>query len=174
MMIFAFVKDICFNFAFSAVAKFGGGCPLVVVEKLTIGFQADHVILVKVIQFQKHLIIIIASIHGKRCFSKEVGSPFYGLKSNRIGRFIIFFLRRMDLRKNANRMIDASKNTGFRYMIAFFINIFRGSTFRAIPDNSESFQFIAGRLNNITIIDVNYGVIRHPFFNLLQIGGNRR
>ena len=54
----------------------------VVVEKFAIGFQADHVILVKVIQFQKHLIIIIASIHGKRCFSKEVGSPFYGLKSN--------------------------------------------------------------------------------------------
>lgn len=52
-------------------------------------------------------------------------------------------------------MITGCQDTGFRYMIAFFINIFSICTLRAIPDKSEGLKFIAIRFYNITVVDVD-------------------
>ena len=58
-------------------------------------------------------------------------------------------------------MITGSKNTGFCYMITFFINIFRGSTFGAIPDESDVFKFITVGFDNIAAIQLENIFSKH-------------
>ena len=55
-------------------------------------------------------------------------------------------------------------------MIAFFINIFCVSASGAVPDNAESFKFIAVRLHDVTVIDVDDRFIRAPLSDNRQIG----
>ena len=74
-------------------------------------------------------------------------------------------------------MIVAGKNTGFCYVIAFFINCFGSSTFRAISDKSESFKFVTIRIYNIAVINVYDRFLRSPFTDGSKIrfkrgGGN--
>ena len=57
---------------------------------------------------------------------------FYGMEGNCICRLIVFFLWRIDVGENPDRMIAGYKDTGFCNMAALFINIFCGSTFRTI------------------------------------------
>ena len=46
-------------------------------------------------------------------------------------------------------MITARKNTGFCYMIAFFINVLSGCTFGAVSDNTKSFK------KGVMVFDMN-------------------
>ena len=66
-------------------------------------------------------------------------------------------------------MIIFSENTGFCYMISFFINCFGSSTFRADSDKSESFKFVTIRLYNIAVIDVYDRLLRSPFTDSSKI-----
>ena len=91
-MFFPFVKHTGFDFAFSATAKFCSYCPFVMVQQLTLFGQTNDIILAKFIQFQKHLIVIISSVHGKSCFTKKSSALSYGMECNCIRRFIVFFL----------------------------------------------------------------------------------
>ena len=67
-------------------------------------------------------------------------------------------------------MIVLCHDTGFRHMVAFFINIFCVSASGAVPDNAESFKFIAVRLHDVTVIDVDDRFIRAPLSDNRQIG----
>ena len=67
-------------------------------------------------------------------------------------------------------MAALCQDTGFGYMIAFFINIFNIRTFGTIPDNIESFKFIAIWLYDITVIDMNNRFVRDPFTDRGKIG----
>ena len=60
-------------------------------------------------------------------------AQFRSFKSNGIGGFITLFSWRMYFWKDTYRMIAGSKDTGFCYMVAFFINIFSRCAFRIIP-----------------------------------------
>lgn len=75
----------------------------------------------------------------------------------------------MNFREDTDRMSITSQDTGFRNMITFFINRFCVSTFRTIPDYTESFKFIAVRFYNVTVIDVNDGFGRNPFMDRSKI-----
>ena len=68
-------------------------------------------------------------------------------------------------------MITGSKDTGFCYMVTFFINAFNRCTFRAITYNTKRFKFIAIWFYNIAVINVNDWFGRSPFFDLLKIRG---
>ena len=91
-MFFPLVKHTGFNFSFSAAAQFCSHSPFVMVQQLTPGGQADDIILPKFIQFQKHLIVIVSSVHGESCPAEKSGSLFHGMEGDCICGFIVFFL----------------------------------------------------------------------------------
>lgn len=55
-------------------------------------------------------------------------------------------------------------------MITFFVNIFAGSTFGAVPDDTEGFKLKAVRLNDVAVIDRDGRERRTPFSDLDEIG----
>ena len=75
----------------------------------------------------------------------------------------------MYFRKDTNRMITGSKDTGFCYMVAFFINIFSRCAFRTIPYDAERFKFVTAWFYNITVVNVNDRFGRNPILDLLKI-----
>ena len=91
-MFFPFIKHTGFDFAFSTIAKFCSHCPSVMIQQLTPGGQADDIVLSKFIQFQKHLIVIVCSVHGESCPAEKSGSLFHGMEGDCICGFIVFFL----------------------------------------------------------------------------------
>lgn len=70
LMLLPFVKQTGFDFAFPAIAKLCSHCPFVMIQQLTLGGQANDIVLSKFIQFQKHLIVVVSSVHDKSCFTK--------------------------------------------------------------------------------------------------------
>ena len=54
-------------------------------------------------------------------------------------------------------------------MIAFLINIFGGSAFRAVADDAEGLKLIAVRLDDVTVIDQDDRGGRTPFFDLGKV-----
>ena len=50
-----------------------------------------YYVLFQFIKFQKHLVVIVASVHGKGCFAKESCTTFHCRKSNIIYRGKMFF-----------------------------------------------------------------------------------
>ena len=66
-------------------------------------------------------------------------------------------------------MIAFCKYTGFRNMIAFFVDIFCPGTFRAIPDNAKRLEFISVRFYNVTVINMYDRLCGNPFFNQTKI-----
>ena len=173
-MFFPFVKHTGFDFAFPAVAKLRSHRPFVMIQQLTFGGETDDVVLAKFIQFQKHLIVIVSSVHDKSCFTKKSSPLFYGAEGNCVCRFIVFLPRRMDVGENADGMIAGRKDTSFRNMVALFINTFCGSAFRTIPDNTQSFEFITVRFYNVAVIHKDHRLSRHHLFYLLEIGSSRK
>lgn len=79
--------------------------------------------LIQEIKFQEHLVIVIAPVHDKGGFPKE---RIAGLYSWKVMSFmeVKFFSGRMDFGEDVYRMPAVLKNTGFRNMMALFINIF--------------------------------------------------
>lgn len=75
----------------------------------------------------------------------------------------------MDFREKADEVVVFGESTGFCYMITFFINGFRCSTFRTIPDKSERLKFHAIRFRNIAVIDMDYRLVRNSFADLKEI-----
>ena len=75
------------------------------------------------------------------------------VKCDGIYRVIVLLSRRMDPGKDTDRMLVGSQGTSFRYVVAFFINIFRLCTFRAIADNTKRLKLFSIRFYNITFID---------------------
>ncbi|CUX14314.1 hypothetical protein BN3456_00045 [Clostridium sp. C105KSO13] len=140
------------------------------VKKLAVGLKADDIILSKVIKLKKHLVVVIPTIHGKGCFSKESCALFHSFKSDGICGFITFFRRGMDSGKDTDWMIAFCKDTGFCDMIPFLVNIFSGCAFGTIPNNAKSFKFITIWFYNVTVINVNNRFRRNPFFNRMKIG----
>lgn len=61
----------------------------------------------------------------------------------------------MDLRENTDRMSAFSKDTGFRDMIFFFINVFGVRTLGAVPDETEIFKTLTVGVDDIGVIDEN-------------------
>lgn len=87
-----FVKQGQFYLSFPAVTQFGDEYPFIMVQQLAFCGQANHIILPHGIQFQKHFVIIIPTIHDKSCFPKQSGSTFYSRESNCInGSKVLLF-----------------------------------------------------------------------------------
>ena len=62
-----------------------------------------------------------------------------------------------------------SKDTGFCYMVAFFINFFSRCAFGAITNNARRFKSVTIWFYNIVIINVDDRFCWNPFFNLSKI-----
>ena len=62
-MFFSLIENIRFYFSFPPVPKFRCLCPFIVIKKFPVGFQADHVILLQMVEDEKYLIVIIASVY---------------------------------------------------------------------------------------------------------------
>ena len=62
-MLFSLIENIRFYFSFPPVPKFRCLCPFIVIKKFPVGFQADHVILLQLVEDEKYLIVIIASVY---------------------------------------------------------------------------------------------------------------
>src|SRR5699024_2202346 len=124
---------------FPPVPQFRCLCPLIVIKKFPVGFQADHVILLQMVEDEKYLIVIIAAVHNKGGLSKKSSCLFECIKRDGVYRFIVLLSRRMDHRKNADRMLAGSQSTGLCYMVSFFINAFRLCAFRTIANDTKSF-----------------------------------
>ena len=75
----------------------------------------------------------------------------------------------MDLGKETKRMIVVGEDRGFGNMIALFIEIFCGSAFGTITYPAKRFKFVTIRLDNITVVDMDNGLSRTPFFNLCEV-----
>ena len=65
--------------------------------------------------------------------------------------------------------IGSIRDSGLRDMIAFLINIFGRSAFRAVADGAEGLKFMAVRLHNITVVDQDDRRRRTPFFDQGEI-----
>lgn len=110
----------------------------------------------QVIEQEEYLIFIITTVYNKRGLSEKSSCLFDSVKRDSIYRFVVLFSRRMDPGKNTDRMPASSQGTGFRYMVAFFINAFRLCTFRTIADNTKSCKLFSIWFYNITFIDEDY------------------
>jgi len=75
----------------------------------------------------------------------------------------------MDFRINTDGMIAFRQNTGFCHMIAFFIDIFRTRALGSIPNKAQSFEFVAIRFDDITVIQMNHRLIGNPFADDVEI-----
>ena len=139
------------------------------VEQLTFGSKAYDIVLSHGIQLEKHLVIIIATVHDKSRFSKQGIGPLHSGECDIVNGGKVFFTRRMDLGKETKRMIVVGKDRGFGNMIALFIEIFCGSAFGTITYPSKRFKFVTIRLDNITVVDMDNGLSRTPFFNLCEV-----
>lgn len=71
--------------------------------------------------------------------------------------------------KYADRVIAGSKDTGFCNMTPFFVDIFSGCAFRAVPDNAKCLKFVTIRLYHIAVINVEDRFRRNPLLYGLKI-----
>ena len=62
-MLFSLIENIRFDFSFPPVPQFRCLCPFIVIKKFPVGFQADHEILLQMVEDEKYLIVIIASVY---------------------------------------------------------------------------------------------------------------
>ena len=92
IVLFALVCQDSFDLALSLIAKLCGRNPFSMEKEFPFGSKADDIVLFQFIKFQKHLVVIVASVHGKGCFSKYAGTAFHGREGNIIsGCKILFF-----------------------------------------------------------------------------------
>ena len=173
-MLFSLIENIRFYFSFPPVPQFGCLCPFVVIKKFPVGFQADHVILLQMVEDEKHLIVIITAVHNKGGFSEKSSGLSDRIKRDRVYRFIVFFGRRMDHRKNADRMLAGSQNTGLCYMVSFFINAFRLCAFRTIANDTKSFKLFSIWFYDITFINEDHWFRGNESLYGMEIRSSRR
>ncbi len=166
-VLFSFIKQREFYISFPAVTQFRCKGLFIMVEQLTFGSEADDIVLPHGIQLEEHLVIIIATVHGKSCFTKQGVAPIHSRECGIVNRGKV--PRRMNLGKDTDRMIVAGKHRGFGYMIAFFIDIFCGSAFGTITYPAKRFKFITVRVNNIAVVDMDSRLSRPSLFNLCEI-----
>lgn len=103
----------------SSVTQFSGVSPFIMIEQLTFGGEADDIVLLQGIQFEEHLVIIVAAVHDKGCFTKQGMFQLHGGECDIVNGSKAFFAGRMDLGKEADWMVVLGKDRGFGYMIAF-------------------------------------------------------
>ena len=118
-MFFAFIENIRFYFSFPPVPQFRCLCPFIVIKKFPVGFQADHVILLQMVEDEKDFIVIIPTVHNKGGLSEKSSCLFDRIKRDGVYRFIVLLSRRMDPGKNTDRMFAVSQGTGLCYTISF-------------------------------------------------------
>ena len=173
-MLFSLIENIRFDFSFPPVPQFGCLCPFVVIKKFPVGFQADHVILLQVVEDEKYLIVIITTVHDKSSLSEKSRCLSDRIKRDGVYRFIVLLSRRMDHGKNTDRMLAGSQGTGLSYMIALFINTFRLCTFRTIANDTKSFKLFSIRFYDITFINEDYGIGWYESFYSVKIRSSCR
>ena len=163
-----------FYFSFPPIPQLCCLCPFVVIKKFPVGFQADHVILLQMVEDEKYLIVIITAVHNKGGLSEKSSSLFDRIKRDGVYRFIILLSRRMDPGKNTDRMLAGSQGTGLCYMVSFFINTFRVCAFRTIANDTKSFKLFSIRFYDITFINEDYCIGRYESFYSVEIRCSRR
>ena len=144
------------------------------IKKFPVGFQADHVILLQMVEDEKYLIVIITAVHNKGGFSEKSSGLSDRIKRDRVYRFIVFFGRRMDHRKNADRMLAGSQSTGLCYMVSFFINAFRLCAFRTIANDTKSFKLFSIWFYDITFINEDHWFRGNESLYGMEIRSSRR
>ena len=87
----ALVCQDSFDRTLSLITKLCGRNLFPVKEEFSFGSKTDDIVLFQFIKFQKHLVVIVASVHGKGCFAKESCTTFHCRKSNIIYRGKMFF-----------------------------------------------------------------------------------
>lgn len=91
IVLFALVCQDSFDLALSLIKKLCGRKPFSMEEEFPFGSKTDDIVLFLFIKFQKQLVVIVASVHGKGCFAKESCTTFHCRKSNIIYRGKMFF-----------------------------------------------------------------------------------
>ena len=91
VMLFTLVCQGSFNLTISLITKLCGRNPFPMEEEFPFGSKTDDIVLFQLIKFQKHLVVIVASVHGKGCFAKESCTTFHCRKGYIIvGRKVLF------------------------------------------------------------------------------------
>lgn len=75
----------------------------------------------------------------------------------------------MDSGENTDRKIIFCQDTGFGYMVSFFVNIFVFCAPGTIPDKTESFKFITVGFDDVGVINMDNRLCRDPFMDQGQI-----
>ena len=145
-----------FYFSFPPVPQFRCFGPFVMVKQFPFRSQADHIILLQMVEDEKYLIVIITAVHNKGGLSEKSRCLFDRIKCDGIYRFIVLLNRRMDHGKNTDRMFIGSQDTGLCYMVTFFINTFRLCTFRTIANDTKRFELFSIRFYDIAFINENH------------------
>ena len=169
-MLFAFIEERHFYLSFSTVTQFCCMNPFAVKEKFSLFCKSYNIILFKLMEFQKHFVVVITSVKSKGGFAKKFGCPLHSIKCDRIHGREILFVRGMEFGENADRVIAGRKSNCFSNMVAFIINIFSACTFRTVTDYTKVLEFHAIRFDNITVINKYDGIVRDPFADSGKIG----
>ena len=90
IVLFALVCQDSFDLALSLITKLCGRNLFSMEEEFPFGSKTDDIVLFQFIEFQKHFVVIVASVHGKCCFAKESSTTFHCRKSNIIYRGKMF------------------------------------------------------------------------------------
>ena len=98
-MFFSLIEYVCPYFPFPPVPKFRCLCPFIVIKKFPVGFQADHIILLQVVEDEKYLIVIITTVHDKSSLSEKSRCLSDRIKRDGVYRFIVLLSRRMIMEK---------------------------------------------------------------------------
>lgn len=168
------IKETGPDFALFSVPEFGSRYPIVVKEQFSFGGQADDIVLTKGIEFQEHLVVIIVLVYGEGGFVEKGGCSLHGTEGDVINGGKVFSPGRMDSGENAHGMAAFIKETGFRGMISFFINVFGVRTFGAVPDETETFKALTVGFDDIRVIDEDNRLRRDYCADVRKIRFNGR
>ena len=90
-MLLTLVSQDSFDLTLPLITKLCGRNPFSMEEEFSFGSKTDDIVLLQFIKFQKHLVVIVASVHGKGCFAKENCTTFHCRKGYIIvGRKVLF------------------------------------------------------------------------------------
>ena len=81
IVLFTLVCQGSFDLTLSLITKLCDRNSFSAEEEFSFGSKTDDIVLFQFIKFQKHLVVIVASVHGKGCFAKESCTTFHCRKS---------------------------------------------------------------------------------------------
>ena len=81
IVLFTLVRQDGFDLTLSLITKLCGRNPFSMEEEFSFGSKTDDIVLFQFIKFQKHLVVIVASVHGKVASPKRTAPRFIAEKT---------------------------------------------------------------------------------------------